>query len=234
MKLSDIWDGNNFIISKKAVRTFCKSVKLAPRYNVDEGVLGNFVPEQIHEKSTFEKIYIITTLINSFYSTRMGADDCWNRAELLTKEHARIWPAIHKANVKTVQYIINQQKKSKRPVGFSFTTKYFSILSRHIAGQDIYPIYDSKVAKLLDYYFYVKNGRRGSKHSVSKFNNTNVKDYESYYTMMAELVESCGVSYKDLDNYLWRLGTDLDNNIKGAWTSPRVDMAKVLRKIYKL
>ncbi len=234
MQVSDIWNekSNNFIITQDAVRIFARDVQKPRRYYIDEEILEDLVPKFIKKDSSFKDIYTIVTLINSFYSTRMGPDDCFARANLLFDNHNKIWDAIHKLNVDMVQHIIDLQTQGDRPVSFSFTTKYFSILSRYIAKHDIYPIYDSKVAKLLDYYFYQQNHAH-TKHRVSGCNTPTVKDYVTYYNIISEIMASCKVSYKELDNYLWQLGTKLDNNINGAWTKPDTNIYDVLRGIMR-
>ena len=165
----------------------------------------------IHKNSSFEDIYIVVTLINSFYSTRMGADDCYALSKILHDNHADIWKTIksEEQNVILVQSIINQQQDSKR-VAFSFTTKYFSILSRFVVNKDIYPIYDSVVANVLDYYFCKNNGNN-KKHSVSGCNSTNKKDYITYVKIIDDLNI---MPYKYLDNYLWTLGRLLSDKIR--------------------
>ncbi|MBO4746073.1 MAG: hypothetical protein J5613_03325 [Alphaproteobacteria bacterium] len=234
MQVADIWDekSSNFIITQDAVRIFARDVQKPTRYYVDEQILEDLVPKFIKQDSSFKDIYTIVTLINSFYSTRMGPDDCFARANLLFENHNRIWAAIHNLDVATVQNIIDLQRQGDRPVSFSFTTKYFSILSRYVAKQDIYPIYDSKVAKLLNYYFYKQN-HAYTKSRVSGCNTPTVKDYITYYNIISEIMASCKVSYKELDNYLWQLGTNLDNNINGAWTKPGTDIHAVLQRLYE-
>ena len=145
MKLTDLWKDNNFVINESTVEQFNKwfekDVKNT-RYSTDEKILEEYVSKYIHENSSFEDIYTVVTLINSFYSTRMGADDCFALSKILHENHAKIWEAINQTqqtqqNIKLVQGIIKQQKNTKQEeytkqdeetkrVAFSFTTKYFS------------------------------------------------------------------------------------------------------------
>ena len=86
MKLTDLWKDNNFVINTNTVEQFNKwfekDVKNT-RYSTDETILKDRVPKYIHKNSSFEDIYTVVTLINSFYSTRMGADDCFALSKIL-------------------------------------------------------------------------------------------------------------------------------------------------------
>ena len=231
MKLTDLWKDNNFVINESTVEQFNKwfekDVKNT-RYSTDEKILEEYVSKYIHENSSFEDIYTVVTLINSFYSTRMGADDCFALSKILHENHAKIWEAINQTqqtqqNIKLVQGIIKQQKNTKQEeytkqdeetkrVAFSFTTKYFSILSRFLTGKDVYPIFDSVVANVLDYYRYnLDNGNK--KHSVSRCNSTNKKDYAEYVEIINEL-KPTPCTYKHLDNYLWKMGSLVSDEIR--------------------
>jgi len=218
MKLTDFWKDDNFVINTKTVEQFNKwfgEYIKQTRYSTDEKILEEYVQKHIksNPKPSFDDIYTFVTLINSFYSTRMGADDCYALSKILHDNHAEIWNAIteKRQDIDLVQKIIKQQQDSKR-VAFSFTTKYFSILSRFVVNKDIYPIYDSVVANVLDYYF-CKNSKDNKKHSVSRCNSTNKKDYAEYVEIINEL-KPTPCTYKHLDNYLWTIGRLLSNEIR--------------------
>ena len=216
MELTDLWKDNNFVINTKTVEQFNKwfgEYIKQTRYSTDEKILEEYVQKHIksNPKPSFDDIYTFVTLINSFYSTRMGADDCWSLSKILHDNHAEIWNAIteKRQDIDLVQKIIKQQQDSKR-VAFSFTTKYFSILSRFVVDKDIYPIYDSVVANVLDYYFCKKN-ENNKKHSVSGCNSTNKKDYITY----VKIIDDLNIKpYKHLDNYLWTVGRLLSDKIR--------------------
>lgn len=225
MKLTDFWKDNNFVINVSTVEQFNKwfekDVKNT-RYSTDEKILEEYVSKRIHENSSFEDIYTVVTLINSFYSTRMGADDCFALSKILYCNHTEINKAIQSREPKPglVQNIIERQQELKQQdektkrVAFSFTTKYFSILSRFYdykdksiqeTDKDLYPIYDSVVAKVLDYYFYVKTNKKSHVSSCkSKYkSNKDDKGYERYVKIINDLKTK---PYKYLDNYLWKIG----------------------------
>ena len=168
-------------------------------------------------------------MINSFYSTRMGADDCFTLSKILYCNHTEIYKAIQSRKPKPglVQNIIERQQELKQQdeetkrVAFSFTTKYFSILSRFYdykdenireTDKDLYPIYDSVVAKVLDYYFYVKTNKKSHVSSCkSKYkSNKDDKGYERYVEIINGLKTK---PYKYLDNYLWTIGRLVSDKI---------------------
>ena len=51
-----------------------KNIKSKERYNVEQDILKKYINKEKYLSSEFEYVYMISTLINSFYSTRMGAD----------------------------------------------------------------------------------------------------------------------------------------------------------------
>ena len=243
MKLEYLWKDNNFVINTEAVEQFNKwfdeDVK-KNRYSTDEEILKQCVEQYIKIKPNPSRndIYTIVTMINSFYSTRMGADDCWALSKILHDKHVEIRKAITEQDIDCVRRIIEEQDKLKqnkeientannrqediKRVAFSFTTKYFSILSRFVAQTDLYPIYDSVVANVLDYYFYRreeeernKEHRKGrnNKHRVSECNSANSKDYKTY----VKIIDGLNIKpYKHLDNYLWTIGRLLSDGIRKA------------------
>lgn len=213
----ELWYKDNFVISDEIIEIFCTKYPVDKRYKLDELVLKEYVPRLVHKNSSLEEIYIVVTLINAFYSTRMGADDCYKLARLLWKRREGIMEALDAGDKQVVESIVMEQIISKTSynnkqkfqnnegkqenadsivrVAFSFTTKYFSILSRYLDKGDNFPIYDNLVAGLLDFYY-----RKEGKNLVSATN----KNYMAY----CEYIDKLGVrvSYKKLDHYLWTLG----------------------------
>lgn len=112
MNLDSVWHNNNFIISVAAAKIYNEkyfSIHMPPRYLADEHIQSAKILVLITKDSTRGEIYHAITLINSFYSTRMGADDCW----FLHKNHSKIWTAIHAtdvADVSVVQSVIDAQR----------------------------------------------------------------------------------------------------------------------------
>lgn len=234
MNLDSVWHNNNFIISVAAAKKYNEkyfSIHMPPRYLADEHILSAQIPVLITKDSTRGEIYHAITLINSFYSTRMGADDCWRLSDILHKNHSKIWTAIHAtdvADVRVVQFVIDAQRSvasdgggippaQKVRIAFSFTTKYFSILNRYVGIGDVYPIYDTLVAKMLDYYFYRQDSKKYGRHYVSCCNTATAKDYEHYYSVLRSVWGTD--NYKILDNYLWDFGRRLSVHLPhGTWS----------------
>lgn len=51
-----------------------KNIKSKERYNIEQDILKKYINKEKYLSSEFKYVYMISTLINSFYSTRMGAD----------------------------------------------------------------------------------------------------------------------------------------------------------------
>lgn len=231
---SDFWHDNNFIINMAAAQKYNNHIfdkNLPKRYLADERILSSQIPKLIKKNSSRDEIYHAITLINSFYSTRMGADDCWRLSEILYKKHSEIWYAILAtdiAKIDVVQSVIDAQSNARatdtrRRVAFSFTTKYFSILNRYIGKGDVYPIYDTLVAKMLDYYFWRLAPESYCKSYVSSCNTSAVKDYKRFYSVITTGL-GWGKDYKVLDNYLWDFGRRLSENLpRRAWATLNPD-----------
>lgn len=204
------WDdkNENLIIDADTIRRFNKENPLSGRYACDERVLGDVANSLINKNSKFEDVYHMVTLINSFYSTRMGGDDCYALSKILYNRHGDILGAMDSGDKNVVQSVIKDQVDARekhdehgapvlRSVAFSFTSKYFSIISRYRFHNDKFPIYDSLVAGLLDFWY-----RNKGTNVVSKTRkNYNYMEYCKYINRFCGVVE-----YKELDSYLWTLG----------------------------
>ena len=87
---------------------------------------------------------------------------------------------------------------AKKTDHYSFATKYCSF-----HNPDAYPIYDSYVGKILQYY-------RDSEGFCS-FRNIDLKDYPTFKRIIAEFRRHFGLekyTTKELDQYLWQFGKD--------------------------
>lgn len=214
-----VWDGKNFIINADTINAFnnwyFKQNTVDDRYKHDEEILMYFVPKLINPDSKLNDIYLLVTLINAFYGTRMGNDYCYALSELLHKNHKTILKTIESGNISEIQNIIEKQKTSLNRVEFSFTTKYFSLLCRYTQKCDKFPIYDSVVSKMLDYYFYA-NGVK-NKTFVSGMR----KDYVNYYDCINKLINKSDIEYKKLDTYLWWLGRNVISEYDNHGYNPK-------------
>lgn len=66
------WNEKNFVITSGVIRDFNKRYPVDGRYKNDEEILKNAVGQLIQPGSSLNQIYQVATLINAFYSTRMG------------------------------------------------------------------------------------------------------------------------------------------------------------------
>ena len=215
-----VWNGKNFIIDDNTVNAFndwyAKQSEIDNRYKHDEEILAKFIPKSIKVDSEFNDIYFVVTLINAFYSTRMGNDYCYALSKLLHQNHQEIFNSIKLGKIETLQNIIDKQENSLKRVEFSFTTKYFSLLCRYVKKCDEFPIYDSVVAKILDFYFYSNN--KNTKKLVSNMR----KDYVTYYQCITDLIGKSDIKYKKLDTYLWWLGRNIISKYQEKSYNPKV------------
>ena len=210
MDTGQVWKNNNFIITKESVERFNKlfESKMEARYKLDERVLCEQIKNLIKADSTLEDIYIVVTLINSFYSTRMGADLCYKYAKILQENHNDIWVCLNNRDgneendFDTVQAILDKCKKELPIIAFSFISKYFSILSRYLVKEDRFPIYDNVVARMLCY-----NNKDNYKKIHQSFND---KNYNDYANIVSKLCRAEKIKYKAIDDYLWNLGRKIE------------------------
>ncbi|HNY25487.1 MAG TPA: hypothetical protein PKJ33_03000 [Alphaproteobacteria bacterium] len=213
LEIADIWENRGFIITNNSVKKFNSAFKLEERYTEDEKILNDIVPKLIKPDSSLSDIYQVVTLINSFYSTRMGADICYKMALVLHENNKKIIDCVLNKNIDKAQEIIEifrkksigRKKKELESdqfsgVNFSFLTKYFSIVSRYKFEKDNFPIYDGIVARVLTY---------NTKKSFTKYGEN--KDYKSYTNEIGNLINGKYLEYKELDDYLWNIGRKIED-----------------------
>ena len=109
-------------------------------------------------------------------------------------------------------------ERSKTVVGeyaYSFATKIFSFMGR-AEKNDNYPILDSYVVTLMDYY--LKNGGdKVDKSKLKKCNRSTWGDYNSFkeaydlFRSSYKLNESGQNGYKEIDTFLWTYGKAIQN-----------------------
>lgn len=212
------WQDGNFVIDGDIIRDFNAQHSAGVRYEMDDAIIRDVVPALCGtEKASHRDIYHAVTLINSFYSTRMGADFCYNISRILADNHSNIVvPGIRNGDTGAVQKIIDIQRAGGADrVAYSFTSKYFSILSRYgFDRTDRFPIYDSVVAIVLDYYFFHRDGVRRR-----VLNTRNNYDYVSYAKCLDDVIRDTGIEYKQLDTYLWIIGREMLNASNGRFSS---------------
>jgi hypothetical protein len=210
LQLSDVWDTDKgiFILSVDSIRKFHKYFEPEKRYKHD----GRIIESSLSNKD--EEIYFRVMVINHAFSTRMGADDCFELSGVLSMNKDKVNKALETTSDTErrdlVQEIINECKRLPRKP-FSFITKYFSVLSRLLYKRDVFPIYDGVVARMLDYYY--------GKKIITKFNGSN-KDYASFFDAMTDILNKINlgnntpIKFKELDDYLWNLGRKVENELR--------------------
>ena len=153
---------NNVI---KKIKKYSNNLK-DTRYNLDEKILENIIPKhkQDYLDSNLEYVYYISTLINSFYSTRMGNDRLFIVAKYIS-EHKnidsleKITQLIEEANNKPFKIKNKKNKKNekneKNEIKYfkanSFLSKYYAIHNRILFNNNKYSEYailDSNVKKM--------------------------------------------------------------------------------------
>ena len=101
------------------------------------------------------------------------------------------------------EILVNEVMRVEYGVGkktdhYSFATKYCSF-----HNPDAYPIYDSYVGKILQYY--------RDNEGFCSFRNIDLKDYPTFKRIIAEFRRHFGLekyTTKELDQYLWQFGKD--------------------------
>lgn len=178
------------------------SLPTEKRYEQDDEILKEFIkqhPENTCRKTVYHKII----LINAFYSTRMGADICFEAANWIVENAEKFDKTINCSDVSERTALVKELQnplsvESRKYTPRSFMTKYCAIHSRYCYGDDFYPIYDSMVSKFILKYFN------------EKINKNNLKDYEKFYKIVDEIRNICQdhinieITFKQLDNFMWR------------------------------
>jgi hypothetical protein len=181
---------NNLV--EKYLRLFKKDDRY---YLADQAIVKLF--EKFPENKLLQDILLKISIINDLYSTNIFG------TFLLAKhiQRKRIDTALAKGDATVVNRIATGHGiKKPRSDGdrnfYSFATKY---CNWH--NQNEYPIYDQFVHKALVAY---KN-----KDGFSKFEDSDLRDYKSYKTIMIEFRKAYSLtqhSLKEIDKFLWMYG----------------------------
>lgn len=206
-----------------------KNIK-STRYHYDEKILKEIITQHKEDylNANLEYVYFISTLINSFYSTRMGNDRLFIVAEFISKYKGittkdKVIEIIEDATQKPFEYKrtdSNTKEEIKKTFkASSFLSKYYAIHNRflfHDGKYSEYVILDSAVEKC------IKNIMDCAKGNHSKYSQTFCKNIEKYkkkdlknYKYLDEIIniiceeinrEKDGiykVTLTDIDNYFW-------------------------------
>lgn len=193
-----------------------KNIKSKERYYTEQDILKKYLNKEKYLSSEFEYVYMISTLINSFYSTRMGADRLYAVAEYISKN-------TNINNLDKVINVINCAKdnlhyKNKNFGAYSFLTKYYSVHDRYLNNTNSfnYPIFDSAIEKCLKNI--IENKKQYStkfQDYLNKFHKKDLKDYKKFNEVienfLAEInsnVSEKSLTKTELDKYFWTVGRE--------------------------
>lgn len=184
-------------------------------------------------------IYFISTLINSFYSTRMGADRLYATAMKFAKNGKFIEQIIkqerplNNTQLKNINETLCQKLSLRKTEGegnqfksYSFTTKFLAIHSKYRKGGgyiSLFPIYDGQVQLVIKKYKL--NKIEILKKFIEKFNFSNSKEWLTFN----KYCKDNKIKTIHLDNYIqfYKL-----MNILSA--STRLNLSQIDRLFWKL
>ena len=170
-------------------------------YVIQEEALDDLFLKTYPKNKDIKQVIIKVSALNDFYSTNIfkvypvakNIIDL-NIDERLEKNDISLVNDI--ANVKVLEQTENSEEKYIN--FYSFATKY---CSRHKPTE--YPIFDSYVEKLLQYF-------RNAEQTIS-FRNEELKDYKRYKEILLDFRKVYGLeafNLKQIDKYLWQLGKE--------------------------
>ena len=184
----------------KNIPTPCKSEveKYLKRWNS----LENYVLQEKSLYKLFHKTYprnididdilIKASSLNDFYSTNIFS--IFPVAKHIL--NLNIDDRLKRGDISLVKDIMNVKIGGKEKRFYSFATKY---CSHH--NPDDFPIYDNFVERVLLHF--------KSKDKFDKFTAKDLKDYESFKTILFNFRTYYGLDdykLKEIDRYLWQLG----------------------------
>lgn len=192
-----------------------KQIKLAhqellkkTRYSIDETLLAQY----INNSHILHNAYFKATLINAFYSTRMGADLVYQAAKHIANHEKLITHIIRKDELneddltninefchqKLSRDRLDESKEDYNP--YSFFTKYLAIHDRIVNKKEEskLPIYDTLVEKVI----------KSSDLFNGKFN---LRNYSSLFHTLDSIGKKYG-GFSSIDNILWTLGRFIFQN----------------------
>ncbi len=192
-------------------------------YKSSQNLLEKYFEADDH--TDIDKIYHRVTLLNSFYSTRMGAERCYSVAEhiqenrelfnklIFNDDKESKFKLINKLIPTTITYeTIDKNKEVKKHIyrPYSFITKYCAIYTWGNHEECLYPIYDSLVRELL------KKERKESsnpkiKSILKEYTiNEQPENYPDFYNALCEIKKYLNTDFRTLDIFMWREGKKLN------------------------
>lgn len=221
------WDEINYVFKQDEENDQKGEKRDSERYKLDSKILNEKIDaNKLSLENTDEKleyIYYISTLINSFYSTRMGATRVYQVAKEINKKGPikidDIEKIIEIINGTSISYENSDKEKHYRP--YSFLSKFFSLhCDRNL------PLYDSRIENTIKLIIKCAKEPHTELYSpnfinqITNYKNTDLKDYEKFKEIVDLIREEIGtnpknndekISYDKLDKYFWVLWEDKIN-----------------------
>lgn len=203
-------------ITEEKVEHSANAINEDKRYSFDNKVLKKLFADGLKQEK--EDFYIQVVMLNSSYSTRMGADECYKMADYLVR-NKELRQAINSGKISQAVSFIDQMKNdvttnkksdSLSKFYYSFITKLFSNVQRYSSNseKDDFPIFDNIVCRMLKLF-----KKLGLIDIAAGFD---FMDYAQYAGLMRGLKDSldADVTYKELDNYMWWTGKKIETAMK--------------------
>ena len=215
MKLKDI-DFNS-------IKQLHKEYVEKKRYKIDENILTEQILNYGHEHHDEKIVYFKATLINSFYSTRMGADRIYSAAIKICNSDLDFEKIIQEGPEKNLDKLSNfldkvakgkeYQMDEKEPHPYSFFTKYLAIHNRILHGNTFksqFPIYDNLVERVIKHSdMYTEFCKSDDfKNNKNEKLGKDLRKYKNLYYTIKHFSEKMNFNFNftDTDQVLWLLG----------------------------
>lgn len=192
---NNIFNINNHKPSEKMVKKYNEKWEELKDYKAQEEALNKLF-SICKDNNDLSNILLKCSVLNDFYSTNIFK--IYHIAQHYFNENKKsnIDKRLKEGDKSLVEDLSCVQMNDKVYCFYSFATKY---CSHH--NQDVYPIYDNYVDKVLRYF------RRRDK--LINFRNEDLKNYEKYVKIIDSFKKKYklkGCSYTQIDKYLWLLG----------------------------
>jgi hypothetical protein len=198
LKKNEIIENNRPSFAK--VNEYIQKWDLLDDYVSQERALDKLFLELCKYNTCIEDILIKCSALNDFYSTNIFK--VHNVAQHFL--HKDIDKRLNEGDLTLVEDLSHITINGKLFNFYSFASKY---CSHH--RPDIYPIYDSYVHRLLNYF------RDSDK--FYNFKGADLKNYKSYVAIIQEFKKFYSLDHftiKEIDKYLWQLGKEAFNRYK--------------------
>lgn len=183
-----------------------KYMKVSKRYALDEALLDRQITSNSHTK---DEAYFKATLINSFYSTRMGADRVYSAAQKIESKKELIQKIIDygiQNNLEAITKFFEKEEEKETYHPYSFFTKYLAIHRRILKQKYDLPIYDSFVEKIIK-HSDLYHAKEFNKYLKENDCTKNFKHYNTLYRTIEYFANKLTKgNFTDLDHILWLLG----------------------------